>query len=477
MSETPKTTALILGAGKTGLGVAQVLKERNYQVSLLERNADAAASAQVEGWDVTHCETDEQMGKLACDAHADLVVASPGISVFSEALAPVIAQQEVISEVELAWRLQQADGGEQPWLCVTGTNGKTTTVEMAATILRAAGQRAYAVGNNGQSLISRVHSGDYDALVVELSSFQLALTYTVEPTASLCLNVAADHLDWHRSFEHYRDSKARVYENTKIACVFPQGDEVVRKMVEDADVQEGARAIGITLGHPGPSDFGLVEQYLVDRAFVENRYQQAAEVADLEELATAWSAAPSPAVVLDALAAAALTRAVGVEPVAVRDGLMRFATPGHRRHVLGQVAEVTWIDDSKATNAHAARASLAGIEPGRAVWIVGGLTKGQDLSELVAEVASRLRAAIIIGEDRTALREAFQTHAPQLPVVEVDGHEDFLMSVVHEAVALSRPGDTILLAPACASWDQFKSYSERGDLFADAVRRLAEQQA
>ena len=245
--------------------------------------------------------------------------------------------------------------------------------------------------------------------------------------------------------------------------------------MENADVVEGARAIGVTLGAPSVSQFGVVEGLLVDRAFVENRARQAVALAHVSDLSGAYGPHPSAAALSDALAAAALARAYGVEPEAVEAGLRSFHPAGHRRAVIAHAADLTWVDDSKATNAHAARASLAGLPPRSAIWIVGGDAKGQDFTELIKQVEPTLRGVVVIGEDRRALVTALSAEAPQVPFVEVDGHEDWMFSVVNEAVALSMPGDTVVLAPACASWDQFDNYGQRGDAFADAVSRLAAQ--
>jgi UDP-N-acetylmuramoyl-L-alanine--D-glutamate ligase len=357
---------------------------------------------------------------------------------------------------------------------VTGTNGKTTTVGMLGEILRASGVKAEEVGNIGTP-ITRTIDSDAEVFAVELSSFQLHTALTVSPLASICLNVDADHLDWHGSVEAYAADKARVYEHTVRACVYPASDRRVEAMVENADVVEGARAIGVTLGAPTVSQLGIVEGLLVDRAFVEDRHRHAVALAHISDLAEAFGDHPSPAVLSDALAAAALARAYGVEPEAVEAGLRAFRPAGHRRAVVARAADLTWIDDSKATNAHAARASLAGLPPRSAIWIVGGDAKGQDFAELISQVEPTLRGVIVIGEDRTTLVKELTAAAPEVPHVEVDGHEDWMFSVVNEAVALSRPGDTVVLAPACASWDQFDNYGQRGDVFADAVRRLAAQ--
>ena len=448
--------AAVVGWGKSGQGAAGALLARAWQVRAFDaRGGQSLFFDDVAGVDV---HVDEDPGSLAraiVEASPDLVVVSPGIPahhpVFSACEAAGI---EVWGEVELAWRLQEeGPHAGRPWLVVTGTNGKTTTVGMLGEILRCAGAKAEEVGNIGTP-ITRAIDSDAEVFAVELSSFQLHTARTVSPLASICLNVDADHLDWHGSVEAYAADKARVYENTIRACVYPASDRRVEQMVENADVVEGARAIGLTLGAPTVS---------------------AAALAHISDLAGAYGPHPSAAVLSDALAAAALARAYGVEPEAVEAGLRAFRPAGHRRAIIAHAADLTWVDDSKATNAHAARAALAGLPPRSAIWIGGGDAKGQDFSELIRQVEPTLRGVVVIGEDRAPLVEALQAGAPNVPRVEVDGHKDWMFSVVNEAVALSRPGDTVVLAPACASWDQFDNYGQRGDAFADAVSRLAAQ--
>ena len=331
-----------------------------------------------------------------------------------------------------------------------------------------------------------LHPQPYDVLAVELSSFQLHSTFSTRPRASACLNVAPDHLDWHGSLAAYSRDKGRVYENTEIACVYNVQDPVTEQLVRDADVVEGCRAVGFTLGVPGLSMVGVVDDVLADRAFVEQRRTSAAELGTLDDVRVASGGAPgdrpAPHVVANALAAAALARAHGVPAVAVRDGLRGLVPPPHRLARVAEVDAVTWVDDSKATNPHAADAALGAFE--HIVWIAGGLAKGAgaaDFDELVVRHRSRLRAAVLIGRDRELVHGALTRHAPDVPVIEVDvaqtgavagDRADGLMDrVVDVAASLARPGDTVLLAPACASMDQFASYAERGDRFAAAVRR------
>lgn len=467
---------VVIGWGASGRGAARALLARGREVLVFDQNPPKHSFEGLESIEVTVVEDARELAQEAILVGPEVIVVSPGIP----AHAPIFAAAKAVGipvwgEVELAWRLQEeGTHAGRPWLVVTGTNGKTTTLGMLGSILRANGENAMEVGNVGTPITEAIDS-DAEVFAVEISSFQLHTTLSVSPEASVCLNVDADHVDWHGSVEAYAADKARVYERTRIACVYPASDRVVEAMVENADVVEGARAIGVTLGTPYLSQVGIVEGSIVDRAFLEERKTHAIHLADLADLEGAYGPHPGAAVINDALAAAALARAHGVSPEAVSAGLREYRPLAHRRAIVAQAAELTWIDDSKATNAHAARACLAGIPAGRAVWIVGGDTKGQDLTGLVAEVAPLLRGAIVIGEEREPLLRAFAQGAPAVPLVEVDGHEDWMFSVVNEAVALSLPGDTVVFAPACASWDQFENYVQRGEIFVEAVKRLAAQ--
>ncbi|KWX01586.1 UDP-N-acetylmuramoylalanine--D-glutamate ligase [Carbonactinospora thermoautotrophica] len=397
-----------------------------------------------------------------------LLVVSPGF----RPDAPIVRAAEeagipVWGDVELAWRLRPTEN-PAPWLCVTGTNGKTTTVRMLASILRAAGKRAIAAGNVGTPILEAVLADEpYDVIAVELSSFQLHYTHSMRPLAAAVLNVAPDHLDWHGSFEAYAKAKGRIYENCKIACVYNVADPLTEQLVRDAEVEEGCRAIGFGLGVPGVSEFGVVDEVLCDRAFLAERWTTAAEIGTVADIQP-----PAPHNIANALAAAALARAYGVPPVAVRDGLRAFRPDAHRIAHVATVDEVDYVDDSKATNPHAAAASLAAYRS--VVWIAGGLAKGADFDDLVKSAAERLRAVVLIGTDRDKIRTALERHAPDVPVVEVADTDTGVMErVVAEARRLAQPGDTVLLAPACASMDMFRDYGERGDRFAEAVRRLS----
>ena len=414
----------------------------------------------------------------------DLLVTSPGW----RPDAPLLAQARargvpVWGEVELAWRLRDPHH-DTPWLAVTGTNGKTTTVRMLDAILRAAGLRSVAAGNVGLPLVEAVMDPEpYDVMAVELSSFQLHYSDSMSAEAAAVLNLAEDHLDWYSSMKDYAADKGRIYHRAQRACVYNVADPATEQLVREADVVEGARAIGFTLGMPGVGMVGVVEDILADRAFIEERESSAAELCTLADLTPPGAAAPAPHTVQNALAAAALARAHGVDQVAVRNGLRGFRPDGHRIALVGVHEGVAWVDDSKATNPHAALASLLAYD--RVVWVAGGLAKGASFDDLVRTVAGRLRGVVLLGRDRDVIAQALARHAPDVRVISLDSGETAgtegdrasdeatpMRRAVAAAAELARPGDTVLLAPGCASQDMFTDYAARGDAFVAAVQEL-----
>jgi UDP-N-acetylmuramoylalanine--D-glutamate ligase len=458
----------VTGLGVSGFAAADALLRLGSRVVVVDDRDDGPVAERAQVLELLGA--DVRLGSGASTVLSpgrDLVVTSPGWRPDAPVLvAAAAAGVPVWGEVELAWRLRSLDH-PAPWLVVTGTNGKTTTVRMLTSMLLAAGKRAVAAGNVGTPLVEVVLAEPpYDVVAVEVSSFQLHWTHSMRPLAAAVLNVAPDHVDWHGSLESYAADKGRVYENAEIACVYNVSDPGTERLVEAADVQEGCRAIGFTLGAPAPSMLGVVDDVLVDRAFIQDRQQRAAELASVHDVVPF-----APHNVANALAAAALARAYGVPARAVRDGLRSFRPDGHRIAEVGRVQGVTYVDDSKATNPHAAAASLATYD--RVVWIAGGLAKGADFDDLVRRSAGRLRAAVLLGQDRMAIAQALARHAPEVPVVDVASTDTGVMDeVVRAAAGLAAPGDTVLLAPACASMDLFRDYAARGDAFAEAVRRL-----
>ncbi|MGA1838587.1 UDP-N-acetylmuramoyl-L-alanine--D-glutamate ligase [Herbiconiux sp. 11R-BC] len=471
----------VLGLGITGFSVADTLTELGASVLVVAEKAQPkyADLVPVIGARLVLAPAGEIPAELA-DLDPELVVASPGYHP-DDALLVWAGEQgiPVWGDVELAWRLRDkvvdaTTGRPADWIAVTGTNGKTTTVQLAASMLLAAGHRVAPCGNIGIPVLDAIRDPQgFDVLVVELSSYQLHSTSSMSPYASVVLNVADDHLDWHGSFEAYAAAKARVYTNTQVACVYNKTDELTRRMVEDAEVVEGARAVGFGLGVPGPSDFGVVDGILCDRAFLEERRDSALEIATVDELRMRGLGAPH--TVADVLAAAALARSYGVSVEAVRAALAVFTLDRHRIEHVVTAGGVTWVDDSKATNPHAAAASLRAYPS--IVWVVGGLLKGVDIDPLVQASLGpgqeRVRAVVVIGVDRDEVISSIRRHAPELPLFEVDHEEtgDVMSVAVALAAAAARPGDVVLLAPAAASMDQFADYADRGTRFAEAVRR------
>ncbi|MGV9621224.1 UDP-N-acetylmuramoyl-L-alanine--D-glutamate ligase [Streptomyces tendae] len=458
----------VAGLGVSGVPAAKVLQGLGAHVTVVNDGADERARAQAAELEPLGVTVRLGDGDTLPEG-TELIVTAPGWKPTKPLFtAAGQAGVPVWGDVELAWRLRGLDGRKAaPWLAVTGTNGKTTTVQMLASILKAAGLRTAAVGNIGVSLLDAVTGEEeYDVLAVELSSYQLHWAPSLRAHSAAVLNLAPDHLDWHGSMEAYAADKGRIYEGNRVACVYNVADKATEDLVRAADVEEGCRAIGFTLGTPGPSQLGVVEGLLVDRAFVEDRQKNAQELAEVSDVNP-----PAPHNIANALAAAGLARAFGVSAAAVRDGLRAFTPDAHRIAHVADVDGVAYVDDSKATNTHATEASLAAYES--IVWIAGGLAKGATFDELVTGAAKRLRGAVLIGADRALIREALARHAPEVPVVDLDRTDTgAMLQAVQEARRLARPGDTVLLAPACASMDMFTNYNQRGDAFAQAVREL-----
>ena len=458
--------ATVAGIGVAGFAAADALLAVGADVTVIDsgvgdRQAERASVLEVLGAEV-------RLGSPeSAPDDCDVYVVSPGISPLSPVVVSALQRRiPVWGELELAWRLRSS-ADPAPWLAVTGTNGKTTTTLMLDSILRAAGLRSAAAGNVGDSLVDAVRREDLQVIAVEVSATQMPFAPSLSPESAACLNLAPDHVDFFGSFEEYARNKALVYRGCHVAAIYNADDPSTEQMVREADVVEGCRAIGFTLGVPAVSMLGLVDDALVDRAFVPERATSAQELATVGDVPNS-----SPANVANALAAAGLARAHGVPAAAVRDGLRSFSPAPHRIARVAEVGGVAFVDDSKATNTHAAETSLKSFEP--VVWIAGGQAKGQSFDELVATVAGRLRGVVLLGADRDVIAQALARFAPDVPVTQVQRQDAEAMGeVVAAAVRLAVPGDTVLLAPGCASWDMFRDYGHRGDAFAAAVRALA----
>ncbi|WP_182141002.1 UDP-N-acetylmuramoyl-L-alanine--D-glutamate ligase [Schaalia sp. JY-X169] len=469
--------AAVVGLGVSGRAAVELLYEDGYEVTVFDQSATEAPESLRECLTSVVVIADPvKLGEAICALEPAVVVLSPGVPGTSP-IASIPQQRgiDVIGEVELAYRHRSLQPGGAKWLAVTGTNGKTTTVGMVEAILRAAHVDAIQTGNVGYPVAKAVAEG-HEVLVAELSSFQLATTATLAPWASICLNVDSDHLDWHGNVAAYRAAKARVYDRVRKARFAFADDEVTAEMAVQCNDCSDSSLVPLTFGVVASGDIGIADGFLIDFAFIDSPEDEPV-IADLRQVPllsgalTRLDGASSP-LVRDALAAAALARSLGVSGEDIVAGLQTFQMAPHRYALVPTGDGRYWVDDSKATNVHAARAALNNVVAGTAVWIVGGDAKGQDLSALIAEAAKDVKAAVVIGAEQEGLLELFKRYGPDLPVVSVPGMgpvESWMKDAVRACGRIAEVGDTVLLAPACASWDQFASYSQRGDVFREAV--------
>ncbi|MEY4419123.1 MAG: hypothetical protein RIR15_445 [Actinomycetota bacterium] len=444
---------LVLGAGVTGSAVARSLQARGGTVSIADDNApDSIKPESVNLQDF------------------DAVVISPGWRQDHPLVIKVLASDlEILNEIDLAWLIRAEVAPGQKWLALTGTNGKTTTVEMTAKILQTAGLKAVACGNVGDTVIEAVDRPEpYEYLVLELSSFQLHWAKQAEFVSSAILNIADDHLDWHGTFDAYADAKFSILDRSAIAVLNADDGEVVKRSNRFTD-----RKVFFSLDTPAPGEIGVVEDLLVDRAFVSDP-QQASMICELSDIKPTV-----PHNVSNALAAAALARSIDIPHETIQKALQEFRPGRHRIETVFESDSISWVDDSKATNPHAAAASL--MSHLSVVWIAGGLAKGADMNAMVERCKGRIKAAILIGADRQLISDALRKFAPEIPQLLVDAPADYVKggqsnglmeAAVKAALTCATAGDTVLMAPACASMDQFISYADRGDRFAAAVKKL-----
>jgi UDP-N-acetylmuramoylalanine--D-glutamate ligase len=416
---------VVCGSGITGTAAAGFLRAHGAQVEVVDAPADAPPP------DV---------------GSPDLVITSPGWSPRHPLLVELLeARVPIWSEVELAWRATTA-GTE--WLAVTGTNGKTTTTEMLLAILHAGGLSAAVAGNIGAPLIDVVSAaGPPRWIAAELSSFQLHWPHTLQPRAAAVLNVAADHLDWHGTFEAYAHDKGTVFA-AGTRAVFNLDDAWSRRLAAASPDR-----VGFTVAEPASHDYGIA-----DGTLLAPGPEQICAVAELGVIGEHN--------VANALAATALAAAAGVAPSVAGRALSGFRPGAHRLTEVATVAGVRFVDDSKATNPHAAARALASYRP--VVWIAGGLNKGLDFDDLVAGARDRLAAVVLIGACAGEIEDALRRHAPDVPVTRTGS----MHTAVEAAAGVARPGDTVLLAPAAASMDMFRDYRDRGEQFVAAVREL-----
>ena len=450
---------LVAGAGVTGIAVAKVLATKGAHIDFVDEKQQEVRDFKILSPD-----------SIDVNAYSAIVV-SPGWKPNHPIIVNAVkADIPIWNEIDLAWLISREITPQQKWLALTGTNGKTTTVEMTTAMLQSAGLKAIACGNVGETVIDAVVNAEpYDYLVLELSSFQLHWMQEAKFTSVAILNLADDHLDWHGSFENYCSAKFSLLEHTDIAILNAGDNEVARR----AQIWQG-RKIFYSLETPAAGELGIVEDLLIDRAFVHNPQEASmnAQISDIQPTL--------PHSVSNALAAAGLALSVGVSYEDIQKALIGFHPGRHRIEVVLNEDEISWIDDSKATNPHAAAASI--MSHLSVIWVAGGLAKGADMNSFIDRVKTRLKAAILIGEDRGIIEAALHKFAPEIPIVKVDSDSikgsssnELMEKVVEVAKEFAKPGDTVLMAPACASMDQFISYADRGDRFALAVKKLVQK--
>ena len=364
---------------------------------------------------------------------------------------------------------------------ITGTNGKTSTTEMTSEMLTACGLAAPAVGNIGKAVSHAAVDPANDVLCVELSSFQLHFTYSLELDCAAITNIADDHLDWHGGIENYAADKAKVFHNVKKALVYNADDERVTKLAFAAQTAPECRRIGFTLAEPKDGQIGVKDGWIVDMSGIAGgeagKPFQVAKVTDFTHL-TEPDGTVYPHLLADALTALALVLGLGADKDKALAALKQFTPGGHRIQTVAVAktsdgGTIRFVDDSKATNAHAAKASLNSFADKSVVWIAGGLAKGSRFEQLVADQAHTIKAAIIIGKDQQPMLDAFKASAPDIPMSIIDptDNDTVMARAIDAAGTYAQSGDVVLMAPACASMDQFKSYADRGNQFAQQAQR------
>ena len=463
-------TVIVAGLGVSGQSMMEVLGSRAEKVLGVDEkkpDADLHSFDRID-WD-----------------HVDLVMTSP---VFNPRTPFILEAQRrgipVMSEVELAWQLRvNCDSTGEParWIGITGTNGKTSTTEMTSEMLTACGLMAPAVGNIGKAVSHAAVDPANDVLCVELSSFQLHFTDSLALDCAAITNIADDHLDWHGGIENYAADKAKVFHRVKKALVYNADDERVTRLAFAAETAEGCRKVGFTLSEPQDGQIGVKDGWIVDMSGIAGGEpgmpEQVAKVSEFTHL-TEPDGTVYPHLLADALTALALVLGLGADKEKAIASLEQFTPGGHRIQTVATATtpdggSIRFVDDSKATNAHAAKASLNSFADKSVVWIAGGLAKGSRFEQLVAEQSHTIKAAVVIGRDQQPILDAFAASAPDIPLTIIDpANNDVIMErAVDAAGEYAQSGDVVLMAPACASMDQFKSYADRGNQFAQQAQR------
>jgi len=445
-SLTAKKIAVV-GVGVTGTAILNFLSKRGISADIFDEKSLGAYRV--------------------VESQYDLAIVSPGWRIDHPILEQLRnARTELIGEIDFAWLVKEEISPDQKWIALTGTNGKTTTIQMVQSIFDGSSKSGIACGNVGDPVISIVGSGEnYDFLALELSSFQLEWNHLPHFEAIALLNIAPDHIDWHGSFDAYAIAKLKLLESSAIAIINSEDSESVLRSSSWAGLK-----VFYSLGIPQEGEIGLVEDLLIDRAFTDDP-RDAIDFAELSDIRPTV-----PHNVSNAMAAAGLALAIGISHEEIRMGIKNFTLDRHRLELVLEKDGISWVNDSKATNPHAAAAALTSHLS--SIWIAGGLAKGAAMTPLIERCGNRIKAAILIGQDAPIIASALSKYAPEVPyfIMRFNGDsEDLMREVVLKAQELATSGDTVLMAPACASMDQFKDYADRGEKFVAMVREVVGQ--
>lgn len=445
MSAVKKSSAankdLVVGLGATGLSIARYLRRAGLAAMFIDSRDEPPA---IEELKAAWPEAEVSLGEMTLPKNVDRIIVSPGIA-DNDSLLKKARQQniEVVSDIELFAREAEA-----PFVAITGSNGKSTVTTMLYHMGRAAGRNTLAGGNLGEPALDLLDQQTPDLYVLELSSFQLQRTASLPAAVAVLLNVSPDHLDWHASEREYRDSKYRVYRDAS-AAVINRADE---RAIKDAAHCE--KLISFGLDAPEEGHYGIRNEEGVD--YIARGTTLLIATADLAMYGRHNQA--------NALAALAAGELLGFESAAMLQVLSEFPGLPHRMQFVARKASVDYINDSKATNVAAAVASIDSVD-NMIVLIAGGDGKGGDFTDLAAALENKIRAAVLIGTDATKIADALDTVMPVYFATDMG-------DAVQQAAAYADSEDTVLLAPACASFDQFENYGARGDAFAAAVGAL-----
>ncbi|MGI6730745.1 MAG: UDP-N-acetylmuramoyl-L-alanine--D-glutamate ligase [Anaerovoracaceae bacterium] len=452
MNQLENKKVLIIGLGKSGIAAAQALLKLGAKVSVYDKKNEEEMDSQLIQFFINknvECFFNIEPDNLDT---LDMVVISPGVPLELDLVQKSIAYgAEVIGELEIAYRV-----GEGNYIAITGTNGKTTTTTLVGEILKKSGRKTYVVGNVGVAVISKsISASPEDWLVTETSSFQLETTKYFKPVVSAVLNITPDHMDRHKTMENYIKAKSMIFKNQGANDYF-----VVNRDDQEAyKMAESCKAKVIPFSRRGSLDLGC---FVLDgNIVVKNEQGQCITICSIDDLKI-----PGNHNLENALAATAIAYFAGVSPEVIGDTLKEFEGVEHRLEFVGEVDGVRFVNDSKGTNTDASQKAIEAIK-GKMILIAGGYDKESDFTSFIKSFNGKVKHMVLLGETAPKIKET----AEKLGFYHITTVKD-MEEGVRTAFKLSSPGETVLLSPACASWDMYTSFEQRGEHFKNCVRDL-----